>query len=72
MKPFTRDDALAYHRDCRPGKLEMLPCKPCETQRQLSLAYTPGVAEACRAIVDDPEAAFDLTARGNLVVSVDR
>jgi malate dehydrogenase (oxaloacetate-decarboxylating)(NADP+) len=64
----TRDDALAYHAGGpRPGKLEIRPTKPMATQRDLSLAYSPGVAEPCLAIAENPDAAFDYTARGNLV-----
>jgi len=62
-----REEALRYHREGRPGKIEIGLTKPCATQRDLSLAYTPGVAEPCREIVRDPAAAFDYTARGNLV-----
>ncbi len=65
-----KEDALEYHRMGRPGKIEVTPTKPCATQRDLSLAYTPGVAEPCRAIVRDPEEVFSTTARGNLVAVV--
>jgi malate dehydrogenase (oxaloacetate-decarboxylating)(NADP+) len=63
-------DALRYHSEGRPGKIEVVPSKPTGTQRDLSLAYTPGVAEACLAIVQDPEESFRYTARGNLVAVV--
>lgn len=63
-------DALAYHRDGRPGKIEVVPTKPFVTQADLSLAYTPGVAEPCRAIHADPERVFDYTAKGNLVAVI--
>ncbi|HSM13567.1 MAG TPA: malic enzyme-like NAD(P)-binding protein, partial [Thermoanaerobaculia bacterium] len=63
-------DALDYHRSGRPGKLEVVPSKPCLTQRDLSLAYTPGVAVPCRAIEADPDQAYELTGRGNLVAVV--
>jgi malate dehydrogenase (oxaloacetate-decarboxylating)(NADP+) len=63
-------DALAYHEGDRPGKIEVVPTKPLRTQRDLSLAYTPGVAAACRAIHKDPHDAFRYTARGNLVAVV--
>jgi len=66
----TKRDAMEYHRSGRPGKIEVLPTKPCQTQRDLALAYTPGVAEPCREIAKDPGAAFDTTARGNLVAVV--
>ncbi|MBX3454445.1 NADP-dependent malic enzyme [Ferrovibrio sp.] len=59
--------ALEYHRLPKPGKLEITPTKPLATQRDLALAYSPGVAAACNAIVDDPAEAASLTARGNLV-----
>ncbi|MEQ1565231.1 MAG: NADP-dependent malic enzyme [Myxococcota bacterium] len=63
-------DPLAYHEGDRPGKIEVVPTKPLRTQSDLSMAYTPGVAEACRAIHADPHAAFRYTARGNLVAVV--
>ena len=62
-----REDALEYHEGGRPGKIEVVPTKPLLTQRDLTLAYSPGVAEPCRDIAKDPERVFDLTARGNLV-----
>ncbi len=65
-----RDEALEYHAEGRPGKIAVVPTKPVGTQRDLSLAYTPGVAEPCRDIADDPEAVFRYTARGNLVAVV--
>src|SRR5881397_3545024 len=65
-----RSDALFYHRSPRPGKLEIQPTKPLGNQRDLALAYTPGVAAACEAIVADPAQAADLTARANLVAVV--
>jgi malate dehydrogenase (oxaloacetate-decarboxylating)(NADP+) len=67
---FTRQDALDYHRRGRPGKIEVTPTKPLVTQRDLSLAYSPGVAEAVLAIADDPVQVFELTARANLVAVV--
>ena len=63
-------DALEYHRLERPGKIEIKPTKPCLTQRDLSMTYTPGVAEPCREIDRDPHAVFDYTAKGNLVAIV--
>jgi malate dehydrogenase (oxaloacetate-decarboxylating)(NADP+) len=66
----TREQALAYHADGRPGKLKITPTKPTETQEDLSLAYTPGVAEPCREIARDPNLAFRYTAKGNLVAVV--
>ena len=63
-------EALDYHSKRPPGKLEIAPTKPCLTQHDLSLAYTPGVAEPCRAIEKNPEEAFKYTARGNLVAVI--
>jgi len=62
--------ALEYHERKPHGKLSVMPTKPCETQYDLSLAYTPGVAAPCRIIADDPLAAFRFTNRGNLVAVV--
>jgi len=64
------DSALRYHRISRPGKIEVVPTKPLATQRDLSLAYSPGVAAACNEIVRDPAMAAELTARANLVAVV--
>jgi malate dehydrogenase (oxaloacetate-decarboxylating)(NADP+) len=64
------DEALRYHEHGRPGKIEVATTKPCLTQRDLSLAYTPGVAIPCRAIQRNPEDVFRYTARGNLVAVV--
>ncbi len=61
------DGALRYHRIPRPGKIEVVPTKPLATQRDLSLAYSPGVAAACHEIVRDPATAAELTIRANLV-----
>jgi malate dehydrogenase (oxaloacetate-decarboxylating)(NADP+) len=65
-----QSEALEYHSRGRKGKIEVIPTKPCLTQRDLSLAYTPGVAEPCLVIEKDPDAAFEYTARGNLVAVV--
>ncbi|MCA9561422.1 MAG: NADP-dependent malic enzyme [Myxococcales bacterium] len=65
-----RRDALDYHAEGRPGKVAIRPTKPLQTQRDLSLAYTPGVAEPCLEIAEHPERVFDYTARGNLVAVV--
>jgi len=65
-----KQDALDYHRTGRKGKLEVVPTKPCRTQADLSLAYTPGVAEPCREIAKSPELSFEYTARGNLIAVV--
>ncbi len=61
------EDALAYHAEDPPGKIEIATTKPTSTQRDLSLAYSPGVAAPCRAIQSDPEQAYRYTAKGNLV-----
>jgi malate dehydrogenase (oxaloacetate-decarboxylating)(NADP+) len=70
MTDNLRDAALEYHRLPTPGKISVVPTKAMVTQRDLSLAYSPGVAEACREIVRDPREADTLTARGNLVAVV--
>ena len=64
------EDVFRYHEKPRPGKLEVVTSKPCLTQRDLSMAYTPGVARPCLAIERDPEAAFRYTGKGNLVAVV--
>ncbi|MCX6025304.1 MAG: NADP-dependent malic enzyme, partial [Chloroflexi bacterium] len=66
----TREDALEYHRQGRPGKTEVVPTKPIATQRDLALAYTPGVAQPVLEIERDPETAYDYTAKGNLVAVI--
>jgi malate dehydrogenase (oxaloacetate-decarboxylating)(NADP+) len=63
-------DALAYHRMHPAGKLGIVATKPLANQRDLALAYSPGVAAACRAIVEDPMEAAAVTARGNLVAVI--
>jgi malate dehydrogenase (oxaloacetate-decarboxylating)(NADP+) len=65
-----KQDALNYHSQGRKGKIEVTPTKPCSTQWDLSLAYTPGVAEPCLEIQKNPGRAFDYTAKGNLVAVV--
>ncbi len=67
---ISREEALRYHSEGRHGKIEVIPTKPCQTQRDLSLAYTPGVAEPCREIEQDPGNSFIYTARSNLVAVV--
>ena len=69
-KKVRRRDALDYHEMGRPGKIEVIPTKPLTSSRDLSLAYSPGVAEPCLEIRDDPKAAFKYTARGNLVAVI--
>jgi len=68
--PISREDALDYHRRGRPGKIAVVPTKPLATQRDLSLAYTPGVAEPVLEIERLPDAAYEYTAKGNLVAVV--
>jgi malate dehydrogenase (oxaloacetate-decarboxylating)(NADP+) len=65
-----REKALAYHAEGRPGKLRISPTKPTETQLDLSLAYSPGVAEPCREIARDPTLVYRYTIKGNLVAVV--
>lgn len=67
---IRKQDALDYHKNGRPGKIEVISSKPCATQRDLSLAYTPGVAEPCLEIEKNPEDAYQYTAKGNLVAVV--
>src|SRR3990172_190265 len=67
---IRREEALEYHRSGRKGKIEVTPTKPCLTQKDLSMAYTPGVAEPCWEIERDPSLAFTYTAKGNLVAVV--
>ena len=67
---FTDREALFYHKTIRPGKIEIIASKPMATQRDLSLAYSPGVAVPVQAIADDPQAAYDYTAKGNLVAVI--
>ncbi len=64
------NDALEYHSAGRPGKIEVVPTKPCDTERDLSLAYSPGVAKPCIAIFKDPSKVFDYTSKGNLVAVI--
>ncbi|MDR2161557.1 MAG: malate dehydrogenase [Desulfovibrio sp.] len=67
MPLFTPQEALDYHARVRPGKVEVVPVKPCRDQKDLSLAYSPGVAEACMAIAARPDDSYVYTGRGNLV-----
>jgi malate dehydrogenase (oxaloacetate-decarboxylating)(NADP+) len=67
---IRKQDALDYHRTGRHGKIEVIATKPCRTQWDLSLAYTPGVAEPCLEIAKQPDLCFDYTMRGNLVAVV--
>jgi malate dehydrogenase (oxaloacetate-decarboxylating)(NADP+) len=70
MAKLTREDALNYHKQGKPGKIEVIPTKPYSTQTDLSLAYSPGVAEPCLEIEKDPDTAYDYTAKGNLVAVI--
>ncbi|MBS1238979.1 MAG: malic protein NAD-binding protein, partial [Deltaproteobacteria bacterium] len=63
-------EALQYHRHPRPGKIEVVPLKPCLTQADLSLAYTPGVAVPCLKIQEDPDLSYEYTSRGNLIAVI--
>jgi malate dehydrogenase (oxaloacetate-decarboxylating)(NADP+) len=67
---FTAQEALDFHSQGRPGKIEIVATKPMATQRDLSLAYSPGVAVPVQAIYDNPAAAYDYTAKGNLVAVI--
>ena len=67
---IKREEALEYHKSGRKGKIEVISTKPVSTQRDLSLAYTPGVAEPCREIAADEEKVYDYTAKGNLVAVI--
>src|SRR5499427_10925166 len=66
----TEEDALSFHMQGRPGKIEISPTKPLTTQRDLSLAYSPGVAWPCLHIAKNPALAYDYTAKGNLVAVI--
>ena len=70
MRKTTPEEALEYHARGRKGKVEVVPSKPCRTQEDLSLAYSPGVAEPCLAIAKDPEKVYDYTTKGNLVAVI--
>jgi len=67
---FSEREALFFHSTGRPGKIEIIASKPMATQRDLSLAYSPGVAVPVRAIAQDPATAYDYTAKGNLVAVI--
>ncbi len=70
QKNIRREQALTYHAEGRPGKIEVLPTKEAKTQRDLSLAYSPGVAEPCKEIAANKEDAYKYTAKGNLVAVI--
>jgi malate dehydrogenase (oxaloacetate-decarboxylating)(NADP+) len=67
---FTDQEALDFHAKGKPGKLEVTPTKPMATQRDLSLAYSPGVAVPVKKIAEDPDSAYELTAKGNMVAVI--
>lgn len=69
-KPIKRRDTLDYHSHPRPGKIEVIPTKPSNSQRDLSIAYSPGVAEPCKEIEKNPEDVYKYTAKGNLVAVI--
>ena len=68
-KEELKKQALHYHQHPRPGKVEVIPSKATASSSDLSLAYTPGVAEPCREIAKDPSLAYEYTAKGTLLVS---
>jgi hypothetical protein len=70
ISAVTDQEALDFHARGRPGKIELAPTKPLTTQRDLSLAYSPGVAAPCLRIAEDPSLAYDYTARGNMVAVI--
>ncbi len=70
MALYTKEEALTYHSTFPQGKVEVVPVKPCITQKHLSMAYSPGVAEACRSIAADPADVYKYTNKGNLVAVV--
>jgi len=70
MDKLFRKDALSYHAEGRPGKLEVIPTKPYSTKRDLSLAYSPGVADPCLKIEENPDDAYLYTGKGNLVAVI--
>ena len=70
MAKITKQEALNYHSKGRPGKIEVVPTKPYSNQRDLSMAYTPGVADPCKEIEKNPDDAYKYTAKGNLVAVV--
>ena len=70
MAKITKEAALAYHSEGRPGKIEVVPTKPYQTQTDLSLAYSPGVAEPCLEIQKDQQNAYKYTDKGNLVAVI--
>ncbi len=70
MAKIPLDEILNYHKSPRPGKLEVIPSKPCFSQQELSIAYTPGVAEPCKIIADDADKVYEYTGKSNLVAVI--
>ena len=70
MNPSSKREALDYHSRGRKGKIEVLPTKPYSSQKDLALAYSPGVAEPCKAIAANKEDVYNYTAKGNLVAVI--
>ena len=70
QKDLRKQDALRYHSKGKPGKIEVVPTKEAKTQRDLSLAYSPGVAEPCKEIAANKENVYQYTAKGNLVAVI--
>lgn len=70
MAKIRKQDALDYHASGRPGKIEVIPTKPYASQRDLSLAYSPGVAEPCLKIAENTEDVYKYTSKGNLVAVI--
>src|ERR1700741_1313764 len=70
MANYRKQDALDYHSQGKPGKIEVIPTKPYSTQRDLTLAYSPGVADPCMEIAENPEDVYKYTAKGNLVAVI--
>src|SRR5436190_22786390 len=69
-KQLRREQALEYHASGRPGKIEVVPTKEAKTQRDLSMAYSPGVAEPCKEIAKNIDDVYKYTAKGNLVAVI--
>ena len=70
QRPIKKKDTLTYHQAPKPGKIEVIPTKPSNSQRDLSIAYSPGVAEPCKEIAANPEDVYKYTAKGNLVAVI--
>lgn len=70
QRPIRKADTLKYHQQPKPGKIEVIPTKPSNSQRDLSIAYSPGVAEPCKEIAANPEDVYKYTAKGNLVAVI--